>query len=294
MKEKKERHYYRETNGTVSEITQRETILAIDTHMEENQGEPPEEIAREIGYSQIIVAKDDKPCFNPSMLQLASSGTRNSSYYILSRLKDAPKLPISCIAAAEHVIASQNQVKNFVCETEPKSKQYVMYRLVVRSLGGRQYHREIPELLYQAILNSDAKINQHDVLISEFTENRHRYFRIEIGTQIGDIQKIIKNIKACKLVRLSDAKFDEIGLNEGLCLVKQDTSNPIHALVNIAEFPHSQKKCLLERDAGLTTGLTTHSYQDSKWTFNMYENLEELKNRTGYKPDSYAVKLTLK
>lgn len=294
MIEKQERHYYRETNGKISEITRRETIQAIDTHMEENQGEPPEGIAREMGYSQVAVAKDDKPRFNPSMLQLASNGTRSSSSYMLAKLKNPPKLPVSCIAAAEHVIASQNRVKSFVCETEPKSKQHVMYRLVVRSLGGRQYRREIPEILYQAILDSDSKITPRDVLISEFTENRQRYFSIEIGTQIGEIQKIIRNIKACKLVKLIDPEFDKIALNEGVCLVKQDTSNPIHALVNIAQFPHSSKKCMLERDAGLTTGLTANAYQDSKWTFNMYENLEELKHRTGYKPDSYAVKLTLK
>ena len=73
--------------------------------MAENQDEPLEGIAREKGYSQIIVAKEDKPRFNPSMLQLESSGTRSSSSYMLARLKNAPQLP-------SHALLQQNTSLN--------------------------------------------------------------------------------------------------------------------------------------------------------------------------------------
>ena len=78
----------------------------------------------------------------------------------------------------------------------------------------------------------------------------------------------------------------------GLCLIRGDASNPIHALVNIAST--DGMKGFLERDAGLTSGKKTHLYQDNHWTFNLYSSLEDLQKRAGYSDKSHAVKLVLK
>ena len=243
---------------------------------------PPDGIAREMGYSSIAIDAE----INPSMLEKVES----SSVLILSRLKDAPVLPISCLASAEHVISMQNQVVDFVSESQPSSENKVMYQILVRPFAIGNTRNTNKALLLKAFLTYDPQLRIKDVSIQFLTKTK--LFSIEISTQIGDIQKTIKAIKSLKMFTIINYEFADIGLNEGLCLIKGNATNPIHALVNIANT--DSKKGFLERDAGLTSGQKTASYQDNHWTFNFYESLSDLQHRTGYTEKSSAVRLFLK
>lgn len=285
-----EKHYYIEKMDTLEEIHDPKLQEKIEHHMQANHNLPFQDTAREAGFSSFAVKKEaSKPIeINPSLLE-----TRDQkSTAIISRLKSAPALPVSCLASAEHVIAMQNSVKDFVSEFKPKSKNRVMYEITVKEYltGFSDVRRQISRL-QQALLDHDAQLLKRDISIH--ADRSKRLYFIEISTQRGDIQKIIKGIKSLKPFKIINTHFDDIGLNEGLCLIKEDASNPIHALVDIANTGGDMKG-FLERDAGLTSGLNTHTYQDNHWTFNFYSSLKDMQQRTGYTDKSYAVKLALK
>ena len=286
-RKKIEKHYYREKKGIVSEINDPIAKTQIDEHILLPGNLPPESTARETGCSSIELDSATQVDINPSML-----GTSSSSHsLIISRLKIPPALPVSCLAAAEHVIAMQNRVSDFVSELEPASKKRVMYRIFARLHSHWNYIKEDEQRLFEAILNHDAQLSENDIMIS--TDRKSKLCTIEVNTQNGDIQNIIKAIKGVQGVKILNAEFNEIGINEGICLINGDGSNPIHALVNIANV--NDKKCFLERDAGLMTGSekSNLSYRDRHWTFNAYSDLSEIQQQSGYKKNSIAVKLFL-
>ena len=284
-----EKRYYRETSRKTVEISDPLEQGQIDSYMRTHRNLPPYGIAREAGYSSFVLESDKKAKINSSMLQQRSvPGSSNAE--IISRLKDAPELPISCLTSAEHVIAMQNLVVDFVDEYTPVNKKQVMYQLLVRFFAIGISRKKQEDLLVAAILKHDDQLLRKDIEIS--CQASKGLFSVEVNTQIGDIQKTLRAIKSLKQARLVNCSLDEIGLNEGICLVKGNLSNPIHALVNIAEA--GSKKIFLERDAGLTSGLATSRFQDNRWTFNFYENLQDLQRRAGYTEKSSAVKLYLK
>lgn len=282
-----EKHYYLEKKDALVEIKDNAFQKKIESHMRTHHNLPPLNTAREAGFSAVEMDVDKAIEINPSLLETH----KENSEAIISRLPSAPALPISCLASAEHVIAMQNSVKDFVSEFKPKSKSRVMYQIMVKSYltGVTNINDQIAHL-ESCLLKYDNQLVKKDISIR--VDRKKRLFVIEISTQRGDIQKIIKSIKSLRNFKIINTNFAEVGLNQGLCLIKGDASNPIHALVNIANTEDT--KGFLERDAGLTSGLKTQTYQDNHWTFNFYSNLEEMQHRTGYSDKSYAVKLVLK
>lgn len=296
---KKERHCYREETlkrGLV-EITDPDEHRVIATHMKKHRNLPPEGTACETGYSSLVLeASVEEVEVNPSLL-LIRRAAGDSSAVILERLRPtAPKLPISCLSAAEHVIALQNEVTDFVSDYKPACKKRVMYRIVIQIAPSVRNFTEFETRLRAAIKRFDECLTDKSIAI-HFARRIKRMF-IEISTQIGDIQKLIKAITTIRECTIISPEFPDIGLNEGICLVKRDASNPIHALVNVAQIKDKKdkkdKKVFLERDAGLTSGLHTPFFQDSHWTFNPYASVKDLKQKTGYSDTAFAVKLYLK
>lgn len=284
-----EKHYYIEKKDGFREIHDADLQDRIEAHMKTHHNLPLQNTAREAGFSSIqMPIHASKPIeINPSLLETH----QKRSLATVSRLKSAPALPVSCLASAEHVIAMQNSVKDFVSEYQPKSKQRVVYQILVKEyLTSASNIRENMAKLKLAIVKNDDQLTTSDISIH--ADTKKRLYQIEISTQSGDIQKLIKSIKKLRNFKIINTNFDEISLNEGVCLVKGDASNPIHALVNIANA--DGMKGFLERDAGLTSGQKTHTYKDNHWTFNVYSSLEEMQQRTGYSDKSHAVKLVLK
>ncbi len=283
-KTKFETHYYRENSKKVSQITARAQRRQIDAHMKIHQNIPPDGTTRERGLS--MCALNENPDINHSLLYK----NKTSTCTIIGRLKNAPKLPISCLASVEHVVAMGNKVTDFVSEYQPPIKKRVMYQILVKSQHIKLRPQVAEHQLSAIILTNDRTLRPNDISVTH--QQKTKLFLIEMSTQKADIQQTIQAIKHHKRFQIVNHQFSDIGLNEGLCLLNKDGSNPVHALVNIANT--KTKKCFLERDAGATSGVKTRSYQDNHWTFNMFKNLNELKTKRRYAEDAYTIKISLK
>ncbi len=286
--DKKEVHYYKERYRTISEIHDPEMQKKIDQHIQTHQYLPPYNTAKESGYSSIGIATTKEININPSMVEKLHDS--DSMKTIIRRLANPPALPVSCMATAEHVIALGNQVTDFVSEYQPKEKHQVVFQILVRSLVPNEIVSEAKSRLLRAILKHDPSLNKKDIRVM-FCVKRKLYV-IELNTQKGDVEETIKSIKKSPFNKIMDCDFSEVNLNEGLCLIKTSSPEYIHALVNIADS--KVQKGFIERDAGLTSGLGAHRYQDRCWTFNFYKSLDHLKQETHFPSDSHAVKLTFK
>ncbi len=279
---KRERHYYKEANDKISHIENKAEQRKIDAFMQKHSTTPAN-TSRESGYSSYLFGIR-KVKINKSMLK--KEKTTDGAYF-LSRAATAPKLPVSCLASAEHVVAMQDEVTDFKSELEPTTKKQVMYQVFVSCDTGKlNIQKETTDLL-TCIRKYDKTLDENNVSI---TYNKERgVFDIQVSTQTADIQLLIQALTSVKKYKVVSCDFADIGLNQGVCLVKEDASNPIHALVNIADS--DSEKGFLERDAGTTSGSTTESYQDSNWTFNFFKNLDDMRQKTAYPQNTFAIKI---
>ena len=188
------------------------------------------------------------------------------------------------------MIAMQNRVTDFVSADEPSQKKQVVYQLLLRVKGAVLYDSLIEQArIKDALLWFDSGLHTEDISIGLSGSG---LFVVEVSTQIGDIQCMTKAINSLGYYfEFVDVDFADIHLNEGVCLVKRDATNPIHALVNIADT--AAEKYFLERDAGATSGTHTATFQDRSWMFNRYCSLDELYKVRGRAADFFAVKLCL-
>ena len=289
-----EQHYYMEDNNgkkrKLSKIEDADEKKEIDAYMKRHRNHPPENTTRETGYSSLVVHADIK--INPSMLKkkkVSQSKFKKTAdtFYIISRLEDAPKLPVSCLASTEHVVCMQNEVEDFKSEYKPTTKKQVMFQILVQCKEKKFDVDAKKNHLTETICKNDGVSCQENVSIT-FNEAR-KLFTVEISTQLADIQQVVRNLNHSKSYTIINSGFDEVALNQGICLLNRDTSNPIHALTNIGDSVNG--KVLLERDAGLTSGLSAGSYQDNNWIFNFFQNMDDLKKRAGYKDNAYAIRI---
>ncbi|WED42438.1 hypothetical protein [Legionella cardiaca] len=283
-----ESHYYRETKSKLTEILDVREKRRIDSYMASHNNFPPTGTARESGYSSLVFEGTQLEA-NTSMVDIER--TDDDTTFILSRLAEAPKLPVSCIASTEHVVA-QEMVEDFVSEYIPESKMKVMYQILVRIDGVSLISLEKRKLAKE-ICKDDDILTLEDVIVSY--DNARGLFVVELGTQVTDIQEVIRTLQKQSRYHIESCNFEEININDGVCLLKADASNPIHALANIAQGIDQggmQTKFFLERDAGSTTGKKTAEFQDSRWTFNGFQSLDDLRKSTGYPADAYAFKIS--
>lgn len=279
---KRERHYYKESNKKIVHVSNKKEQERIDAFMQRH-ATTPANTTRESGYSSYLFGIK-KVKINKSMLK--KEKTKDGAYF-LSRAATAPKLPVSCLASAEHVIAMQEEVTDFKSEFEPSTKQQVMYQVLVScSTPKLNVKQEIASLL-KRIHRYDEFLDKSNVHISY--NKTLGVFDIRVSTQAADIQLLVQALTSVKKYQVVSCDFSDIGLNQGVCLVKEDASNPIHALVNIADS--DGEKGFLERDAGTTSGRTTESYQDSNWTFNFFTSLNDMRQQTAYPQNTFAIKI---
>ncbi|ARB93262.1 hypothetical protein [Legionella longbeachae] len=279
---KYEQHYYKEISKKIVLIKNEDEQRKIDRYMEKHTTNPPR-TTRESGYSAYLF-KGKKIDVNSSMVKKRKI---DKDHLLITRLNKAPTLPISCLASTEHVIAMQDGVDDFESELEPKTKQNVMYLIQLKCHAKKMnVQREKKALLY-LLHEYDDTLSKNNVSILYNKEKA--VFEIKVSTQVADIQLLVRALTSKKKFNIINCDFEDIGLNQGVCLVKKDASNPIHALVNIANS--ESEKGFLERDAGTTTGLYTASYQDRNWTFNFFSSLEHMREKTEYPKDSFAIKL---
>jgi hypothetical protein len=284
--EKIETHYYREKKRGLELITDEAEQRRIEEYRKRHGKNPPDGTAVESGLSAVEVPSTATLEYNESLLEEVCEG-HGRTRRILRRRLDAPELPVSCIAAAEHVIATREEVPDFESEFTPPAKRKVTYQILLKLPKGISWDKA-DETIVSQLKKCDPTLNEKCFSLSL---QPARVAAIEIGTQRGDIQVVIKALNRLNRFgyRLIDAKLSEIGLNEGLCLVKKDGDVPIHALAHIARV--GAKKGFLERDAGFTSAPST-SYKDNRWTFNFYRDIAALKKENGYSADKVtAVKL---
>ncbi|MFZ4077777.1 MAG: hypothetical protein ACOYKA_07315, partial [Legionellaceae bacterium] len=298
----REANYYREDEelSKLKVITDKKLQVKIDEHMKKHHNYPPLFISKEAGYSSIHIPDALEITLNPAMLKKTSvvvskkrsraAAVDNSEMPLVERAMGAPKLPVSCLAASEHVIAMGNRVSHFVSDTEPAEKKHVVYQLLVRIHSSLKSVALEKKSLLEAFTRFDPLLDPGDISIRY---NRlPSLFIIEVSTQTGDILKMVKGIKSIKNAQIVNIDLSSIRLNEGICLIKGDASNPIHALVNIGDS--ESDKIFLERDAGSTTGKHTEHYQDDRWLFNVYSSLDDLRKEAGYSSQSYSCRLFLR
>ncbi|WP_454785522.1 hypothetical protein [Legionella sp. WA2024007413] len=277
-----EQHYYKEVGTSLVCIEDEEEQRKIDQFMERHSTPPPH-TSRESGYSSYMF-QGSSVAVNTSMVKKQKI---DKTHYIISRTSKSPTLPVSCLASTEHVIAMQDKVANFKSESEPKSKQNVMY-LIPLSCGTKKMNaRDEKKAILSLLHKYDNTLNKNNVRIS-YTK-KTSVFTIKASTQVADIQLLVRALRSVKKYKIVDCSFKDIGLNQGICLVKRDASNPIHALVNIADS--DSEKGFLERDAGTTSGRHTGAYQDCNWTFNFFTSLEDMRKRTQYPSNALAIKI---
>lgn len=276
-----EQHYYKEVGKKIVPIEDEDEQKKIDKFMERHSTTPAR-TTRESGYSAYM--------FNGKEVKINSAMVRkrkiDTDHYLISRAPKAPTLPISCLASTEHVVAMQDEVADFKSEFEPKTKQDVMYLIplsCIKKVNVQNEKKKILSLLQQY----DDTLNKDNVRI---TYNRKKaVFEIRVSTQVADIQLLVRALTRKTPYKIVDCDFEDIGLNQGVFLVKRDASNPIHALVNIADA--DAEKGFLERDAGSTSGLLAEAYQDSNWTFNFFTSLEDMRAKTQYPQSTLAIKI---
>ncbi|WP_010652626.1 hypothetical protein [Fluoribacter dumoffii] len=281
-KNKYEQHYYKEVKRKIAPIEDEDEQKKIDKFLQRYSTTPPS-TSRESGYSAYLF-KGKNVAINPSMVKKQKI---NKDRYLISRVPEAPKLPVSCLASAEHVVAMQDEVTDFKSESKPATKKKVMY-LIPLSCGKRTMSiQKEKKALLELLQKHDGILNADNLQI--IYNRKKRILEIMVSTQVADIQLLIRALNSTKRYKIVNCNFEDIHLNEGVCLVKKDASNPIHALVNIADS--SSEKGFLERDAGTTSGRTTGTYQDSNWTFNFFPNLKDMRERSGYTQETYAIKI---
>ncbi|KTD17517.1 hypothetical protein [Legionella jordanis] len=288
LRDVQETHYYQEKKQKIHEIKNFKLKKKIDSHMKSHKNMPPDGTTRESGYSVY--------CFSGSEVRANRAmvhAKKNGHAYILSRLKNAPKLPVSCLASAEHVISMQSEVEDFQSEFLPESKKQVVYEINLKINNPSNWKTERNKLL-KVICENDDLLTAADIHLS--CDKKSQIVTVELGTQQADIQHTIGNLRNARRYQILSCNFDAIQLNEGICLLKPDASNPIHALVNIAEGRSEgvTTKFFLERDAGKTSGQACSSYQDNKWTFNFFTSLSQMKQQTGFPENALAVKIVKK
>lgn len=282
---KHERHYYKEAKKKIVHIKSKAEQKKIDEFMDEHST-TPDGTSRESGYSAYLFGIR-KVRINRSMLIKEKTSEGN---YFLSRASRAPKLPVSCLASAEHIVAMQNDVTDFKLESEPATKQQVMYQVLVSCSTDKLNIKQETAALLKRIHQYDGTLNKNNVSI--IFDQEKKVFEIQVSTQDADIQLLIQALTSVKKYTIVSCDFADIDLNQGVCLVKEDTSNPIHALVNIATpKTDAGEKGFLERDAGTTSGRTAASYQDRNWTFNFFSSIPDMREKTGYPPNAYAIKI---
>lgn len=280
---KHEQHYYKEVNKKIVVIDNKKEQQKIDAFMTMHHSTTPANTARESGYSAYLF-KGRQVEVNPSMVKKRKI---NKEHYLISRDPNAPKLPISCLASTEHVVAMKDEVTDFESELEPKEKQNVMYLIALSSNSKRVNVRLETKTILKLIHQHDNTLNQNNVHITY--NKQKKVFEIKVSTQVADIQLLVRALSSAEKYQIVDCDFTSIGLNEGVCLIKRDASNPIHALVNIADS--TTEKGFLERDAGTTSGRCTAAYQDRNWTFNFFKSLQDMRERTEYPPSTLAIKI---
>ncbi len=276
-----EQHYYKEVGKKIVPIEDENEQRKIDEFMERHSTSPAR-TTRESGYSAYM--------FNGKEVEINSAMVRkrkiDTDHYLISRAPKAPTLPVSCLASTEHVVAMQDEVADFKSEFEPKTKKDVMYLIplsCIKKVNIQNEKKKILSLLQQY----DDTLNKDNVRI---TYNRKKaVFEIRVSTQVADIQLLVRALTRKTPYKIVDCDFEDIGLNQGVCLVKRDASNPIHAMVNIADA--DAEKGFLERDAGATSGRLTEAYQDSNWTFNFFTSLEDMRTKTEYPQSALAIKI---
>ncbi|CEK11706.1 hypothetical protein [Legionella hackeliae] len=282
-----QKKYYREKRLKLFEVHKKKEQQMIDEYIQNHDNLPPTGTAREMGYSSYVFTGVDLVT-NSSMIDVQKS---TDTTFILSRLQEnAPKLPVSCIASTEHVVCMQDQVEDFQLESLPESKKEVKYQLLIRSNSNIQPTDIEKATLIAVICLDDDILTAEDVVVT-YDQTRKLYV-VELGTQLADIQQVIRNLQAHPQFQIENCKFEDVGLYQGICLLKPDASNPIHAMANIAQGMSDDGqpvKFFLERDAGKTSG--TARYQDNKWTFNLFKSLPTMFQETGYPLDSIAVKI---
>jgi hypothetical protein len=276
-----ERHFYKEKRRKLFAITdksEQNKIICI----KKRDGFFPKDTTCEKGYSSLVVMASDIKV-NSSMLAIK----KLKKYHIISRLNNAPTLPVSCISSTEHVVCMNDSVEDFKSDSEPGTKKEVMFQILVKS-NVKTIDVDIEKVsLAKTICENDSLLTENDLTVT-FDVNLN-LFTVEAGTQLTDIQQVVRNLNQSKRYQLVDCNFENIALNEGICLIKPDASNPIHALANIVDT--KTIKGFLERDAGSTTGLFTRSYQDNNWTFNFFHDISDLKKKTGYNNDAHVIKI---
>ncbi|KTD81756.1 hypothetical protein [Legionella waltersii] len=277
-----ERHYYKETGKKLVAIQDEQEHRKIDKYMKKHSTTPPR-TSRESGYS-VYLFKGKHIEVNSSMVKRQKI---DNEHFLISRAVNAPALPVSCLASTEHVIAMQDKVEDFKSEFEPSTKQKVMYQILLSCCSKKLKIQHEKRALLNLLKKYDDTLSNENVRISY--NKKRSVFEITVGTQVADIQLLVRALSSKSKYKIIDCDFKGIGLNEGVCLVKKDASNPIHALANIANS--DSEKGFLERDAGSTSGLYTASYQDSQWTFNFFTSLDDLRNKTEYPEDTLAIKI---
>ncbi|MCW8444748.1 hypothetical protein OQJ05_11875 [Fluoribacter gormanii] len=277
-----EQHYYKEVGKKIVCVEDEEEQRKIDKFMERHSTTPPG-TSRESGYSSYMFHGSNVEV-NTSMVKKQKMG---KDQFLISRASKAPTLPVSCLASTEHVIAMQDKVANFKSESEPKSKENVMYLIELSCNAKRVNVRDEKKAILSLIQQYDNTLNKDNVTI---TYNKGKaVFTIRTSTQVADIQLLVRALTSEKKYKIVDCAFEDIGLNQGICLVKRDASNPIHALVNIADSDF--EKGFLERDAGTTSGRHTAAYQDCNWTLNFFTSLEDMRRKTEYPASALAIKI---
>ncbi len=279
---KHEQHYYKEVGKKVVLIEDKEGQRKIDKFMDRHSTTPPH-TTRESGYSAYL--------FNGKKVEVNSSMVRkrkiDEDHFLISRAPNAPTLPVSCLASTEHVIAMQDRVRDFKSEFEPTTKQNVMYLIPLSCSTKKLNVLNEKKTILSLIHKYDETLNERNVRINY--NRKKAVFEIKVSTQVADIQLLVRALTQKTNYKIVDCDFKGIGLNQGVCLVKKDASNPIHALVNIANSDSG--KGFLERDAGTTTGLFTAAYQDRNWTFNFFTSLEDMRQKTAYPESTLAIKI---
>ncbi|AUH70853.1 hypothetical protein [Legionella sainthelensi] len=279
---KYEQHYYKEISKKIVPIKNEDEQRKIDKFMEKHST-TPHRTTRESGYSAYLF-KGKKIEVNASMVKKRKI---DKDHVLITKINQAPTLPVSCLASTEHVIAMQDEVDDFKSELEPQTKQNVMYLIQLTCHTKKINVSSEKKALLNLMHEYDATLNKKNVRI--IYNKGNAVFEIKVSTQVADIQLLIRALTSKKKYNIINCDFEDIGLNQGVCLVKKDASNPIHALVNIANS--DSEKGFLERDAGTTTGLYTASYQDRNWTFNFFNSLENMREKTEYPKDTFAIKI---
>lgn len=279
-------NYYREQNKRKRPTVELVTDHKLQAELEQDYARTKRaknDFSIERGYRQLAteVKQDDKFDVNPSLLTTAEKKTESSSSaFLLERLTDAPKLPVSCIDSTEHVVAMGDAVADFKSPSSPSTKNDVVYRILIKKVA------VTAKTLASVIREGDEAIQEgHIKLTSHFN-----HIAIEIGTQVGDCLSIIQNLVKHGF-EIINCDFANIQKNEGICFVDKTTKTkeggPIHAVVNIASSSHSGK-VFLNRDAGSMSGVF-HGYTDANWLFFKARDMADLRKQVGFGDERFAV-----